>query len=176
VGLRLGWPVYDHELVEKIARETGWLCPVERRATQTGRLDASLEGVAAHSSASNRHAGGRPVVSSFHAQAFAQQTDPPPSWDDGVPKKAILEFVRVTRARKARSMCRPNSESRPLTRTARSGSNIRCTPRLWASTVLFQMTFIPQLPAWDKDRQVSSIVVIFADRRPAEALWFSEDS
>ena len=59
----------------------------------------------------------------------AQAADPLASWNDGAAKQAIVEFVKATTTKAARSSCRPRSASPPSIRTARCGSSIRCTRR-----------------------------------------------
>ena len=65
----------------------------------------------------------------FAAATVLAQTDPLPSWNDGAAKQAIVEFVQATTTQGEPEVRPPESASRPSTRTARSGSSTRCTPR-----------------------------------------------
>ena len=64
----------------------------------------------------------------FVAQLLAQ-TDPLPSWNEGPAKNAIVGFVEVTTTKVARTSYPPQNASQRSTKTARCGSNIRCTRR-----------------------------------------------
>ncbi len=57
------------------------------------------------------------------------QTDPLPSWNDGAAKQAIVKFVQATTTQGNPQFVPRPSASPPSTRTARSGSSIRCIPR-----------------------------------------------
>jgi hypothetical protein len=57
------------------------------------------------------------------------QTDPLPSWHDGVAKQAIVEFVRVTTDKASPRFVAPEAASPCSTRTAPPGSSSRCTRR-----------------------------------------------
>ncbi len=63
------------------------------------------------------------------AQAFGQQVDPLPSWNDGPAKKAIVEFVQVTTTQGSPKFVPPEVRMPRSTRTAHSGSSTRCAPR-----------------------------------------------
>ena len=62
-----------------------------------------------------------------HTAARAQ--DALPSWNDGPAKQAIVDFVRTTTEAGGARFVPLRSALPPSTRTAPSGSSIRCTPR-----------------------------------------------
>jgi hypothetical protein len=62
------------------------------------------------------------------ARAYAQ-TDPLPSWNDGPAKNAIVEFVKATTEKVARSLWRLRRALPRSTKTERRGWSTRCTRR-----------------------------------------------